>query len=211
MFYIDDYNSKTITNTPPKKEQKLEEAKAKLEMTSKQLAVFWYVSGITIAHSFEAVKTLLEKYGYKVVNEEDAAAAIADMLGTDKWTKFVKEFAEIIENTVDERVFQEYKTSSEEESGFVAALIAAIGAVAGGTLGLISSSKQKQAAKESAKAQMFSGISAAVAERQKQKTEQEISKREQKRNVMWIVIISFLVLGTIIGIVIYKRNKAKAV
>lgn len=209
MFYIDDYNSKAITNTPPKREQKEELAKAKAEINGKQLAVFWYVSGITIAHNFNAVKTLLSKYGYEVANEHDAAAAISDMLDKPKWVAFVKEFGEVIENTVDENVFKEFKAG--DESSFVAALISAIGAVIGGSLSLASSAKQKQVAKENAKSQMLSAISAALTEKERRKTEAEISARQQKKSVMIIITVSVIIVGIIIAIVIYKRSKSKAI
>jgi hypothetical protein len=116
MFYIDDYNSKTITNSLPKKEREAL-AKVKSEMDSKQLATFWYIAGVTIASNYEEVRELLLKYGYDVTNEEDAAAAITDILGTPKWTKFVKEFEGIIEDTVDEKI--DY-LKNNEESGFEA-------------------------------------------------------------------------------------------
>ena len=115
MFYIDDYNSKAITNSPPKKEEKLELAKTKTEM--EQLAVFWHIAGVAIARNFTDVKGLLGKYDYQVSNEKDAAAAITDILGTPKWTKFVKEFEGIIEDTVDEKI--DY-LKNNEESGFEA-------------------------------------------------------------------------------------------
>ena len=56
MFYIDDYNSKAITSTPPKRDQKSEVAKTKLELNSQQLAAFWHLTGITIADNYETVK-----------------------------------------------------------------------------------------------------------------------------------------------------------
>lgn len=207
MFYIDDYNSKAITNSPPKKEEKLELDKAKLELKSQQLATFWFLTGATIADKFNEVKAILDKYGYEVVNEKDAAAAISDMLTTPKWPKFIKELGSVIEETVEDRL--ELKDTSEE-SGFVAAIIAAAGTIIGGTLGLAGSAKAKAAAKENAKAQMFTGITAVLAEREKRKAQQEMAKAQAKKTTIWAIVTVFIVLAIIIGVVIYKRNKAKA-
>lgn len=209
MIYIDDYNSKAVTSSPPKKEDKIELAKTKLEMNSKQLAAFWYLAGATIANNFVEVKVLLEKYGYQVNNEEDAAAAITDMLGTPKWTKFVKEFGEIIESTIDEKIVNELKENNEE-SGWVEALIQAVGAVASSSLNLGASSKQLKATKENAKSQMFTGIAATMAERERTKAEIEKTRREEKKGVVWIILAVILIIGIIVGIVIYKKNKAQA-
>lgn len=208
MFYIDSYNSKAVTNTPPQRpDPNKEMAQAKAEMLSKQLASFWYLAGIVIAYNFDEVKALLSKYGYNVSSEEDATVAISEMLGTEKWTKFVKEFGDIMEDTIDERVMDELK-EMDEESGWVQALIAAVGAIGSSSLGLASASKQQKAAKENAKAQMFTGVSAALAEKQKLEAEKEKTKREGKRATVWIIITVIIVLALIIGIVIYKRRKA---
>jgi hypothetical protein len=209
MFYIDDYNSKAVTNTPPKKmDAKIELAETKLEMDSKQLATFWYLAGVVIAYNFEEVQVLLSKYGYNVSSEQDATVAISEMLGTAKWPKFVKEFGEIMEETIDDKAMEDLKEMNDE-SGWVQALIAAIGAIGSSSLSLAASSKQQKAAKENAKAQMFSGVSAALAEKQKLEAEKEKTRREGKRATVWIVVTIIIVFAAIIGIVIYKRRKAK--
>jgi hypothetical protein len=205
MIYVDDYNSKVINNSPPSKKDKEEVVKAKQEMDSKQLAIFWYIAGVTIANKFEDVKSLLSEFGYQVSDEEDAASAIADMIGTKKWAKFVMDFGEIIEDTIDDRIEAE---DTSEESGFVAALIAAIGATVGGTLGLIKTSKEKQVAKENAKTQMFTGITAVLVEKEKVKAAKEAALAQERKGIVAIIISLIIVVGIIIGIIIYKRNKA---
>jgi glucose uptake protein GlcU len=130
------------------------------------------------------------------------------MLGTAKWPKFVKEFGEIMEETIDDKAMEDLKEMNDE-SGWVQALIAAIGAIGSSSLSLAASSKQQKAAKENAKAQMFSGVSAALAEKQKLEAEKEKTRREGKRATVWIVVTIIIVFAAIIGIVIYKRRKAK--
>jgi hypothetical protein len=204
MFYIDEYNSKTVTNTPPAKKE-AEAKMAKMEMDSKQLAAFWYLAGVVIARDFEEVKTLLSKYGYDVSNEEDATTAIADMIGTEKWPRFVKEFGDIIEENVLEGI---PSSEGSEESGFVGAIIAAIGQIGGSSLSLAASNKQLKAAKENAKSQMFAGLTNALAEQKKLEAEKEKTKQTQKKAIVWIVVSIILVIAIIVGIVIYKKVKA---
>ena len=143
------------------------------------------------------------------MNENDAAAAIADMLGTDKWPKFVKELGGIMENTVDDRMLAAFE-GDNEESGFVAALIAAIGAIGGAALNLAGSSKAQKVAKENAKSQMIGGITAVLVEREKLKAEKERTKQSEKKNIVWIIVASLVVVAIIVGMIIYKRNKAAA-
>jgi len=206
MFYIDDYNSKTITNSLPKKDREAL-AKVKSEMDSKQLATFWYIAGVTIASNYEEVRELLLKYGYDVTNEEDAASAIADMLGTPKWTRFAVDFGNVVEETADDNIIELLKNS--EESEFIAAIIAAAGAAIGGSLGLASSNKQLKASKENARAAMIMGITNVLAEKEKAKAERARAARESKSGVVWIVVSVIVVIGIIVAIIIYKRNKAK--
>jgi hypothetical protein len=202
MFYIDNYNSKAISNTPPNKEDMKKIVQTKNELTKQQLAVFWNIVGVAIGYNYEDVKELLAKYGYKVVNEQDAAVAIADLWGTTKWVDFVKELNYILEDTIDEHM-----TEAQEESGFVAALIGAIGAVAGGTLGLASSDKQKKAAKEGAKTQMLAGLTNVLAAREQRKAAELEAKTSKGKTIVWIIVSLIIVIGLIIGIVIYKKNK----
>ena len=210
MIYIDDYNSKVISNGPPKKEDKAMLADTKKQMDSRQQAIFWYLSGVTIGYNYEEVKVLLSKYGYDVSNEQDAATAIAEMIGTPKWTKFLLEFGNLIEESVDESVFKKLEDGAEESS-FVAALIGAIGAIGGSSLGLAKSSKDKKAAEVNAKAAMFVGITNVLAEKQRVDAEREKTLREEKKSTIWIVISVVVVLLAIIGFVVYKRMKAKAI
>ena len=207
MIYIDDYSSKAITNSPPKKEDRIELAKAKTEMNGKQLAAFWYIAGVTIASNYKDVKELLSKYGYDVSNEHDAASAIANIYGTPKWIKFIAEFGDIIEASVDENLIID--SIGGEESSWVQALIAAVGAVASSSLTLAKSSKDKKAAESNAKSAMFVGITNVLAEKEKVKAEKEKTMRESKSGIIWIVIAVLVVIGLIIGFVIYKKNKAK--
>ena|ERR1700741_931920 len=207
MFYIDDYNSKAITNGPPKKSDKIAISNAKKQMEARQLAIFWHLAGITIVSDFAEVKGLLNKYGYKVSNEKDAALAITDMIGTAKWANFVKEFGEIMEEAVDEKIVDQIN-SGGEESAWVQALIAAVGSVASSSLNVAASAKAQEAAKENAKGQMFTGISAMLTEKERTKAEAERTKQSSKKGIIWIVLAIIIVLGIIIGIVIYKKRQA---
>lgn len=109
-----------------------------------------------------------------------------------------------------------FETANESElkkitgSTWVAAAVAittTVGTVTGGALGLASSSKAKAAMKENAKSQMFVGITAVLAEREKRKAQQEIAKAQAKKTTIWVIVTVFVVLAIIIGAVIYKRNK----
>jgi hypothetical protein len=200
MFYIDDYNSKAISNNPPKKEEMKKIIETKKNLTQQQLAVFWHIVGVAIGYNYKDIKELLSKYGYKVVNEQDAAVAIADLWSTPKWVDFVKELNFILEDTIDEY-------TDAEENGFVGALIAAIGTVAGGTLGIVSSNKQKKAATESAKTQMLSGLTNVLAAREQRKAAESQAKLSKGKTITWVIVSLIIVIGLIIGIVIYKKNK----
>jgi hypothetical protein len=210
MIYIDDYNSKVINNGPPKKEDREILADTKKHLDSRQQAIFWYLAGVTIGSNYEDVKTLLSKYGYDVSNEQDAATAIAEMIGTPKWTKFVLEFGNLIEESVDENVFNKLEDGAEESS-WVQALIGAIGSIGGSSLGLAKSSKDKKAAEVNAKSAMFTGITNVLVEKQRLDAEREKTLREEKKGTIWIVIAVVVVLLVIIGFVVYKRMKAKAI
>ena len=203
MFYIDDYNSKTITSTPPKREDKIALDKAKKDIDTRQLSIFWYLSGITIANNFTEVKSLLNKYGYDVVNEEDASVAMSDMLGTAKWAKFVSDFGSIMENTVDERIINQIDNS--EDAGWIETLISAVSSISGSTLNVASSSKELQSTKETAKKQMISGVTAMLSQNEKTKAVKK-TKVETKKNTLWIIAVIIVLI--IISIFIYRRYKA---
>jgi hypothetical protein len=202
MFYIDDYNSKTITNSPPKREDKIALDKAKKDMDTRQLSIFWYLSGITIANNFTEVKSLLNKYGYKVVNEEDAAVAMSDMLGTAKWAKYVSDFGSIMENTVDERIINQINS---EDTGWIEALISAVSSISSSTLNVASSSKELQSIKEKSKTQMISGVTAMLSQNEKTKAVKK-TKVETKKNILWIIAVIIVLI--LISIFIYRRYKA---
>lgn len=202
MFYIDDYNSKTITNSPPKREDKIALDKAKKDMDTRQLSIFWYLSGITIANNFTEVKSLLSKYGYNVVNEEDSAVAMSDMLGTAKWAKYVSDFGSLMENTVDERIINQINS---EDTGWIEALISAVSSISGSTLNIASSSKELQSTKEKAKTQMISGVTAMLSQNEKTKAVEK-TKVETKKNTIWIIAVIIILI--IISIFIYRRYKA---
>lgn len=207
MFYIDEYDSKTITNTPPKREDKIVLSKAKKNMDTKQLSIFWYLSGITIANNFTEVKSLLGKYGYNVVNEEDAAVAMSDMLGTAKWAKYINDFAGIMEGTIDERIINQI--SSSDDAGWIEALISAVSSISSSTLNVPSSVKELQATKEKAKSQMISGISAMLSQKENEK--RLINAKIEKKNNTIKIIIAIVIALAIIAYFIYKNKQNKEV
>jgi cobalamin biosynthesis Mg chelatase CobN len=210
MYYIDDYKSRAVTNTPPVNKElrkKLEvETKSAIQM---QLNAFWKIMGLTIADKFDEIQSLLDRYGYKVSNEEDAAVAVADLWEKTKWMDFLKEVSILMEATMDENLVESI-IPEKDESGFVEALIGAIGAIGGGTLNTIKSKKDAEAAKENAKAVMISSLSQVKVEREKARLEREKMKASKSKSVTWIVIVSLLVVVIIVAVVIYKRRKAQA-
>lgn len=207
MFYIDDYNSKTVTSTPPKREDKIVLDKAKKDMDTRQLSIFWYLSGITIANNFTEVKSLLSKYGYNVVNEEDSAVAMSDMLGTAKWAKYVSDFGSLMENTVDERIINQINS---EDTGWIEALISAVSSISGSTLNVANSSKELQSTKEKAKTQMISGVTAMLSQKEKTKAVEK-TKVETKRNNIIKIIIAIVIVLAIIAYFLYKKRQNKEI
>lgn len=214
MFYIDDYNSKTITNTPPAKkitQYRKDWENAKIDANKKQLQAFFYLAGVVIGKNYDAVKELLSKYGYEVSSERDAATAISDMIGKKEWPKFLKEFGDLMEDTVDESIFENLSEDAKsEESGWVEAVIAAVGSITGGALSLASSKKTQEAAKENAKATMFSGLAGILAEKEKTKAEMEKTKQQQKKGVIWIILGILLIVGIVVTILVVRARRKKA-
>lgn len=208
MYYIDDYKSGAIINKPPVNK----ELRDKLAVQSKsavqsQLNAFWKIMGITIADKYDEVESLLSKYGYKVSNEEDAAVAIADLWEKTKWMDFLKEVSILMEETMDENLVENI-IPEKDESGFVEALIGAIGAIGGGTLQTIKSKNESNAAKENAKAAMIASLSQVKVEKERARLEREKIKASKSKATTWIVIVTLLVVVIIIGVVIYKRRQA---
>lgn len=205
MYYIDDYNSKAVSNTPPQKKLVAKLKQVSEESKKAQLDAFWNLMGITIAERFDDVKELLARYGYIVVNEEDAAVAIAEVWGTPKWMDFVDEVSALIESTIDDQLLENLAPKTDESS-FVAAIIGAVGAIAGGSLGLASSSKQLKASKENAKTQMLASLAGVQMERERAATEREKAKSEKTKALYWILGIVIIAITIIVAIIIYKRK-----
>lgn len=209
MYYIDDYNSKTVSNNPPKKKMLDKLKKINQQSKKEQLNAFWKIVGVTIAENFEDVKELLARYGYRVVNEEDAAVAIADIWKTPKWLDFVKELSILVESTVDEKLVENLLPNTDESS-WVAALIGAVGALGGGALGLASSKNEAAAASENAKAQMIAAVEQARLERERMEAERLRIKSQEKRTVVWVIgiLVALVVIAIIVAIIVRnRRNK----
>lgn len=211
MFYIDNYQSSVISNKPPVNKQLMKKLEAeKKSATQAQLNAFWKIMGITIADKFDEVQALLNKYGYKVSNEEDAAVAISEVWDTAKWMDFVKEVSILIESSIDENLVENI-LPEKDESSFVEALIGAIGSIGGGTLQTIKSKKEADAAKENAKATMIASLTQVKVENERARLEREKMKASKRKTTTWIVIVTLLIVLIIIGVVIYKRRQAQAV
>lgn len=208
MYYIDDYNSKTVSNNPPKKKMLDKLKKINQQSKKEQLNAFWKVVGVTIAENFEDVKELLARYGYRVVNEEDAAVAIADIWKTPKWLDFVKELSILVESTVDEKLVENLLPNTDESS-WVAALIGAIGALGGGALGLASSKNEAAAASENAKAQMIAAVEQARLEKERMEAERLRIKSQEKRTVIWVIgiLVALVVIAIIVAIIVRNRRQ----
>lgn len=208
MYYIDDYNSKTVSNNPPKKKMLDKLKKINQQSKKEQLNAFWKVVGVTIAENFEDVKELLARYGYRVVNEEDAAVAIADIWKTPKWLDFVKELSILVESTVDEKLVENLLPNTDESS-WVAALIGAIGALGGGALGLASSKNESAAASENAKAQMIAAVEQARLEKERMEAERLRIKSQEKRTVIWVIgiLVALVVIAIIVAIIVRNRRQ----
>lgn len=207
MYYIDDYNSKAVTNAPPQRQMVAKLKQVSDESKKAQLDAFWNLMGITIAERFEDVKELLAQYGYVVANEEDAAVAISEIWATPKWMDFVKSAGILIESTIDNQLLQNLAPKTDEAS-FVGAIIAAVGAIVGGSLGLASSNKQLKATKENAKTQMIAAIAGVQMERERAATEREKANAGKTKALYWILGITIISIVIIVAIIIYKRKSA---
>lgn len=103
MFYIDDYNSKAIVNRPPKREKFTPEEKQKQD---DMLNLFWYTMGVTIADNFDAMKNILNKYGFSVSTEQEAATAVNNMAfdkNTKRWQSFLNDASGLMNKTLDSK------------------------------------------------------------------------------------------------------------
>jgi len=209
MYYIDDYNSKAVTNTPPQRQLVAKLKQANAEMQKAQMDAFWNLMGITIAENFDDIKEILASYGYNVVNEEDAAVAISEVWATPKWLDFVKEVSLLIEETVDKKIAQ-ITLPATEESSWIQAVIQAVGSITGGSLQLASSNKQLKATKENAKAQMITALAEVQAERQKVEAERVKAAGGMGKTAYWIVGITIASIAIIVAIVVYRRRKAQS-
>ena len=104
MFYIDDYNSKAIVNRPPQKQQKF--TPEQKQEQNDVLNLFWYTMGVTIAENFDAMKNLLNKYGYSVNTEQEATTAINNMAfgkDTKRWQSFLNDASSLMNKTLDSK------------------------------------------------------------------------------------------------------------
>jgi hypothetical protein len=155
--------------------------------------VLWYLIALTISNHFDRVKLLLNKYGYDPLNEEEAAVDISDMIGTFKWDMFIKEFGEI----------------KLEESGWIDAVISAVGGIASASLNFASSKKQQQATKDNAKAQIITSLAQIKLERERIKTEIERNKQQAEKTKRFIIISLIISLAFIISLVfiLFIRRK----
>ena len=207
MYYIDDYNSKAVTNTPPQRQMVAKLKQANTENQKAQMNAFWNLMGITIAEKFEDIKEILSRYGYNVVNEEDAAVAISELWTTPKWLDFVKDASFLIEETVDEKLDNTILPNTDESS-WVEAVIKAVGSITGGSLQLAASNKQLKATKENAKATMITALAGVQAERQKVEAEKLRSEGATGKTAIWIVGITIACIAVIVAIVVYKKRKA---
>jgi hypothetical protein len=206
MYYIDDYNSKAVTNTPPQRQMVAKLKQANTENQKAQMSAFWNLMGITIAENFDDIKEILSRYGYNVINEEDAAVAISEVWATPKWLDFVKDASLLIEETVDEKLSDILPKT--DESSWIEAVIQAVGSITGGSLQLAASNKQLKATKENAKATMITALAQVQAERQKVEAEKLRSEGATGKTAIWIVGITIACIAVIVAIVVYKKRRA---
>lgn len=180
---------------------------------------FWYLMGITIDNNFNSVKKKLFNYGYSVKNKEQAVNAVSDIWISDDFIDFFEDISPEFEAAVagkESKVLEEYEKSKdkkaaekmnksveelsytdEDESPFIGALIASIGAAVGATGSIISSTQQRKMEKERARAEMRKGIL-------------DIAKQDPpQKQVNWMMIITVLLFIALIvvGVILYKKYK----
>lgn len=210
MIYIDDYNNTAILDKLPFTKKTEANKGSNLDsvdpgMSENAFRYFWFLMGATIADHYESIdKILVDKYQIVTTDPADAASAVTDMYGSDRFVPFLKDIYPLIEDTVEGN----YPNIKVEETGFVGALIAGIAAVVSGGLALAGKAKEKQGASAIAKSNALLGVSAVMAEKEKARLEQ-IKQQGEERKVLIIGIIVVILISMIIaGFVIYNRNKS---
>lgn len=185
MFFVEDYT---------KTKAELKEAGDKLEENVKNI---FLLHGAAIGNYPEESKTVLENQGFNIKSREDMVNAVSDLFveGGEKWEKFSKQFMPLLQTTA-----KRIQVEKKEESGWVQAVIGAVGALGSGISGAVASKNQRQAAKDTAKAEMNKGLTSIILEKEKRKTQQK----------MWMNIligVVILAIATVVVVLIIKNKK----
>lgn len=235
MFYVDEIDSKVITDKPPVGTIAGNPGTKKIsnEGTRQMLKNFWFLMGLTISENYEYTKSLLAKHGYYVTSQKDAAEAIVHLWSTDKWKEFHKDIIPIVQKTTEIKLNTKPVDESSADgsapgsapsgdtqggssggfdlTGF--GMIAQAAAMGLGAISSVFTGKQdiKRAKIESeaiARQEMLKGLNSVAA--QKQAAKQAAAQREANKTstLIWVLVILFLIIAvTITVIVIKKRNK----
>ena len=172
MFYIDDYNSKAIIDTLPFPVKKATASATEIVKADPKVSAgaensfryFWFLVGATVGQHYTVVdKVLTDKYHIVTTDPADAVTAITDMYGTERFVPFLKDIFPLLEDVSEDNPPNVANIATTDENGFAIALIAAIGAVAGGALGLASSAKNAKGQKEAARSNALLGLSTVLA------------------------------------------------
>lgn len=190
MFFVEDYT---------KTSKELKEAGEKLEAEVKDA---FLLHGATLGAYPNESKTILENQGFNIKGKEDMVNAVSDLfvMGGEKWEKFSKQFAPLLQTTAN-RIQAEAQTKSQE-SGWVQAAIAAVGQLGAGISNAVASKNNRIAAKDTVKAEMNKGLTSIILEKEKRKSQQKL----------WTNIIIGAVILTIIivaAILIIKSRKTQ--
>ncbi len=202
MFYIDDYGKDQLVTAKPVNK------KSSAKVAQNDLDAFWFMMGAMVGEQYDAVKSVLSKYGYQVNSRSEAVDALSQIQNTPKWPSFFKEIFPVIEHTV------RLKGKKNEESWAMdpyTAIIDAIGKIGAGTTNMVASSAQKKEAQANAKGQLLNGLALVAVENQKRRALEQQSASNETRNMIIIIVALVIIIGIIITVVILRqrRNKLK--
>jgi hypothetical protein len=160
--------------------------------------------GVALGKHTKESKAILEGHGYKIESPSDMADAASDLIvkGGDKWTTFYQQIRPMLEKTIGEKLKEDNGEESNASADPVSAIATAVGNIVGGITGVMASAKQRDAAKEGARGELYKGMLGVIQEKEKRKS----AKQNQ---IIWAVVgLVVIVIVVVIAYVIMNKKKA---
>jgi hypothetical protein len=165
----------------------------------------WYLLGVSVATYPEETKKILEKFNVPNADKQSMVQSITSMVGTRLWKPFSEAISPLIERVAKNVGIAEGDSTYVEESGWVQALITAVGEIGGGITQTTAANKQLKTEKEKGKTAMTQGVLDIVKLREQRQIEREKSGTKTPLIIGAIVIV--LIIAVVV--VIVMRRKAK--